>query len=114
ERVAAQFRLALGCYHANLRRADSRFDVIEFPCNEYIEVTGHQWSRRETHFFAAVDFFLALDRHVRYCDPVLRNDGRQLKTRPESRLIPAREKPAGIGRFKLRSEHDLPRTAPLL
>src|SRR5207253_8154875 len=105
---------AFGRDHADLCRADSRFDVIEFACDEDIEVTGHRWRDWETHFFAAGDFFLALHRHVRYGDPALRNDSRQFEARPKSRFIPAGKKPAGISRFKLRSEHDLPRAAPLL
>ena len=82
--------------------------------HENVQVTGHRRSRSEAHFFSVIDFFLALDWHIRYREPVLRYDHGQLKARAKQRFVPARKKPTGIGRFKLRSEHDLARAAALL
>ena len=64
ERVATEFRFAFRCEHTNLRRADPRFDEIEFASNEDIQVTRHRRSRGKAHLFSASDFFLALHRHV--------------------------------------------------
>jgi hypothetical protein len=37
-----------------------------------------------------------------------------LEARAKDRLVPARKKTTGIGRFKLASQHDLPSTGALL
>ena len=114
ERVAAHFRFAFRCDHTELRRSTSRFDEIEFACDENIEITRHRRSRGKAHFLSASHCFLALDRHVRYGEPVFRHNCRQLKTRAKNWLVPAGEKSASIGGFKLRSEHDLFCSAALL
>jgi hypothetical protein len=114
ERVAPHLCLAFHRNHSQLCRTASRFNEIKFTCNENIQVTGHRRSCSEAHLFAAGDFFLALDRHVRDSQPVLRHDCGQLEARAKDRLVPARKKTTGIGRFKLASEHDLPSTTALL
>src|SRR5206468_12882525 len=114
EGVAAHLRLAFGRDHSELGRAASRFDGLEFTRNENVQVTGHRRGRSETHFLAASDFFFTLDRHIRDSEPVLRNNRGQLEARAKDRLVPARKKSTGIGRFKLASQHDFPSTGALL
>src|SRR5581483_3376057 len=91
-----------------------RFNEIEFARDENIQITGHWRCCSEADFFTTGDFLLALDRHVRDSKPVLRHDHSQLEARAKNWLVPARKKTAGIGRFKLGSEHDLPSATALL
>src|SRR6266511_1007461 len=114
ECVTTHFRLALTGDYADLRRADSRFNDIELAGNENIQITRHWRSRREAHFFSAGHWFLAFYGHVRYGQPILRHHCAQLKTRTKRRLVPAGEKPASIGCFKLGSEHDFSNPTALL
>ena len=74
ERVAPHLSLAFCRNHSELGRAASRFNEIEFARNENVQVTGHRRRRSEAHLFAASDFFLALNWHVRDCEPVFRYD----------------------------------------
>src|SRR5207249_8734004 len=98
----------------NLRRADSRFDKIEFAADEDIQITRHRRSGGKTHLFPAIDFFFTVDRHIRHSEPVLRHNNGQLKTRAKGRFIPAGKKSPGVGRFELSSEHDFLCAAALL
>jgi hypothetical protein len=108
ECVATHLCFAFRHDHSELSRAASRFNEIEIACNENVQVTGHRRGRSEAHLFAASDFFLVLDRHVRDSEPVFRHERGQLEARAKDRLVPARENSTGIGRFELGSEHDLP------
>src|SRR5438034_9014642 len=114
ERVAPRLSLAFCRNHSELGRAGSRFNEIEFACNENIQVTGHRRRRGEAHLFAASDFFLALNWHVRDSEPVFRHDRGQLEARAKDWLVPAGKKSTGIGRFKLASQHGLPSATALL
>ena len=114
ERVAAHFCFAFGCDHTNLRGTNSRFDQIELARDKNIQITRHRRSRGKANLFSAIDFLLALDWHVRYGEPVFRHDCAQLKTRAKNRFIPAGEKPAGVSRLELRTEHDFPLASALL
>src|SRR5437764_3513994 len=106
ERVAAEFCFALRCDHTNLRGSTSRFDEIKLARDEDIQITRHRRRGGEADFFPAGYFFLALDRHVRDRQPILRDDRRQLKARAKYWFIPARKKTTSISRFKLCPEHD--------
>ena len=90
-----------------------RADRIELARAKDVEITRHRRSRAEANFFSARDLALFLDRHVRDRGEVFRDDRRQLKARAETRLIPAGKEAARIGRFELRSEHDLLRAGAL-
>ena len=102
--IATALRFAFRGNDTQLDPFGFRLDCVKLTRAKDIQVTGHGRRRLETDFTSTGDFPFARNRHIRDRHPVFRHDDAQLKTRAKSRLVPAGEESARIGRFELRAK----------